>query len=82
MPQAAKPRRRRLAEAQRSPPPMANHLPLMAEAPLLATIPIHAEQRVGETVAIKGALRFHIVSTQQEMERGFDGPKLALALSM
>jgi len=74
--------RRRLAEAQRSPPPMANHLPLMAEAPLLATIPIHAEQRVGETVAIKGALRFHIVSTQQEMERGFDGPKLALALSM
>jgi hypothetical protein len=37
---------------------------------------------MGESVAIKGALRFHIVSTQQEMERGFDRPRLALALSM
>lgn len=74
--------RRRLAEAQAVPPVPANKLRLVAESPLLATIPVHAEQRVGESEAIRGALRFHMISTQQEMERAFDAPKLALALSM
>jgi hypothetical protein len=50
-------------------------------APLLATLPIHPDQRIGETPSIRGALRFHIVTTQQEMERGFDAPALAAALS-
>ncbi len=51
---------------------------LLAEQPLLATIPVHADQRVGETPAIRGALRFHMVSTQQEMERAFlPGPLAA-----
>lgn len=63
---------RLLATAQESPPNSADRLRLTAEAPLLATLPIHPDQRIGETPSIRGALRFHIVSTQQEMERGFD----------
>lgn len=58
----------------------AHRLPLLAEAILFATLPIHAEQRAGESIAIKGALRFQIVTTQQELERRFDAPTLALAL--
>jgi hypothetical protein len=70
-----------LATLQDSPPHSADRLPLLAEAPLFATLPIHPEQRIGETPAIKGALRFHIVTTQQEMERAFDAPALAAALA-
>lgn len=70
-----------LATLQDSPPHSADRLPLLAEAPLFATLPIHPEQRIGETPAIKGALRFHIVTTQQEMERAFDAPALAVALT-
>ncbi len=72
--------RRRLAEYQDQAPYPANHLPLMADGPLFATLPVHAEQRTGETPAIRGALRFHMVSTQQEMERAFDRPSLAVNL--
>jgi hypothetical protein len=70
-----------LATLQHSPPHSADRLPLLAEAPLFATLPIHPDQRIGETPAIKGALRFHIVTTQQEMERAFDAPALAAALT-
>jgi hypothetical protein len=72
---------RHLVQLQDSPPRAAHKLPLLAEAPLLATIPIHPEQRIGETPAIKGALRFHMVSAQQEMERRFDPAALAAALT-
>ncbi|MGX9963634.1 hypothetical protein ACVFYP_09920 [Roseomonas sp. F4] len=71
---------RHLAARQDSPPASADRLPLLAEAPLLATLPIHPDQRVGETPSIRGALRFHIVSTQQEMERGFDPAMLTQRL--
>lgn len=68
---------RHLAELQRSPPVSAHRLPLLAEPVLFATLPIHADQRVGEGPSIRGALRFHIVTTQQELERRFDAPVLA-----
>jgi hypothetical protein len=61
-------------------PQPANLLPLLAEAPLFATLPIHPDQRKGERPAIRGALRFHLVSTQQEMERRFDRAGLTAAL--
>lgn len=61
-----------LARLQLAPPHPANTLPLEAEAPLLATLPIHPDQRRGEEPSILGALRFHVVTTQQEMERRFD----------
>jgi hypothetical protein len=72
---------RHLAQLQEAPPRPAHKLPLLAEAPLLATIPVHPDQRIGETPSIKGALRFHIVSSQQEMERRFDPAALAAALT-
>jgi hypothetical protein len=72
---------RHLAQLQAAPPLAANRLPLLADAPLLATLPIHPDQRIGETPSIRGALRFHIVSTQQEMERGFDAQALARTLA-
>lgn len=68
---------RHLAELQRSPPASAYRLPLLAEPVLFATLPIHADQRVGESPSIRGALRFHIVTTQQELERRFDAALLA-----
>lgn len=71
---------RHLAALQAAPPLPADRLPLQAEAPLLATLPVHPDQRIGETPAIKGALRFHLVSSQQEMERAFDAPALARGL--
>lgn len=71
---------RHLEALQRDPPVPAQKMPLLADAPLLATIPIHPDQRVGETPAIRGALRFHVVSTQQEMERRFDPDQLAQRL--
>lgn len=71
---------RHLATLQDSPPQPADRLPLLAEAPLLATLPIHPDQRRGETPSICGALRFHVVSAQQELERGFDAPELTVRL--
>jgi hypothetical protein len=71
---------RNLTLLQDLPPRTADRLPLSAEAPLLATLPIHPDQRRGETPAIRGALRFHIVSTQQEMERAFAPAALASRL--
>jgi hypothetical protein len=56
----------------------ARTLPLLAEAPLFATLPIHPDQRKGEAPSIRGALRFHMLSTQQEMERAFDPDALSL----
>jgi hypothetical protein len=69
-----------LAGLQLAPPRAANMLPLLAEAPLFATLPVHPDQRLGEGPSIRGALRFHIVSTQQEMERQFEPRALAAAL--
>jgi len=67
---------RHLALLQLEPPHTAPTLPLLAEMPLLATLPIHPDQRRGETPAIRGALRFLVVSAQQEMERGFAPDRL------
>jgi hypothetical protein len=67
-----------LARLQLAAPRDARTLPLLAEAPLFATLPIHPDQRKDEGPAIRGALRFHILSTQQEMERGFDPAGLSL----
>lgn len=69
-----------LAGLQLHPPHTASSLPLLAEAPLFATLPIHADQRQGEGPAIRGALRFHMVSTQQELERTFDAAALTARL--
>lgn len=69
-----------LAALQLAPPRPANLLPLLAEAPLFATLPIHPDQRRGEAPAIRGALRFHVVSAQQELERNFDRAFLARAM--
>ncbi|MCS6892935.1 MAG: hypothetical protein RMK64_12230 [Rhodovarius sp.] len=69
-----------LAALQLGPPLPANRLPLLAEAPLFATLPIHPDQRRDEGPAIRGALRFHIVSTQQEMERRFRPAAVAAEL--
>ncbi|MCA3350366.1 MAG: hypothetical protein INF97_07220 [Roseomonas sp.] len=69
-----------LAGLQLAAPHNARTLPLLAEAPLFATLPIHADQRKDEGPAIRGALRFHMVSTQQEMERGFDPAGLSARL--
>lgn len=70
-----------LAGLQLAAPHDARTLPLLAEAPLFATLPIHADQRKGEGPSIRGALRFHMVSTQQEMERGFDPSRLSARLA-
>jgi hypothetical protein len=70
-----------LAAAQALPPIPPDRRALLADAPLFATLPIHPDQRVGETPAIRGALRFHMVSTQQEMERAFDREGLAAAIA-
>lgn len=64
-----------LAQLQAEAPLPAHRLPLLAEPVLFATLPIHSDQRQGESLAIKGALRFQIVSTQQELERRFDASK-------
>lgn len=69
-----------LAGLQLAAPHNARTLPLLAEAPLFATLPIHPDQRKGEGPAIRGALRFHMVSAQQEMERGFDAAGLSARL--
>lgn len=69
-----------LAELLSAPPIPADRMRLTAEAPLFATLPVHPEQRRGESEAIRGALRFQIVTSQQELERGFDAPRLAARL--
>lgn len=69
-----------LAARRLAPEVPLHKVPLLAEAPLLATLPVHPDQRIGETPYIRGALRFHIVSTQQEMERQFDPAGLAAAV--
>lgn len=66
-----------LLTLQRDPPRGADRLVMRSEAPLMATLPIHADQRVGETPAIRGALRFHLVAAQQSMEKAFDPVALA-----
>lgn len=66
-----------LATLQLDPANPADRLPLLAEAILFATLPVHPEQRRGESIAIKGALRFQMVTTQQELERRFDAAKTA-----
>jgi hypothetical protein len=71
---------RRLATLAQEDPVPAHRLPLEAEPVLFATLPIHADQRVGEAPAIRGALRFHIVTTQQELERRFHGAGLVTRL--
>ncbi len=71
---------RHLLGQQLGPPRPPHRMPLLAEAPLLATLPIHPDQRIGEAPSIKGALRFHLVAAQQELERGFDAPRLAARL--
>jgi hypothetical protein len=69
-----------LAALLGAPPVPADRMALTAEAPLFATLPVHPEQRRGESEAIRGALRFQIVTTQQELERGFDARRLAARL--
>lgn len=66
-----------LAALQMAAPAAAHRLALLAEAPLMALIPIAPEQRRGEGPSIRGALRFHIVATGQEMERLFQRDALA-----
>jgi hypothetical protein len=66
-----------LATRQLEAPRPADRLPLLAEAVLFSTLPVHPEQRQGESIAIKGALRFQMVTTQQELERRFDAAKTA-----
>jgi hypothetical protein len=65
-----------LARLQLEPPFPAHRLPLLAEPVLFATLPVHPEQRQGESLAIKGALRFQVVSTQQELELRFDAAEI------
>lgn len=69
-----------LAGLQLAAPRPANRLPLLATAPLFATLPVHAAQRTGEAPAIRGALRFHIVATQQALEARFAPAQLLDAL--
>ncbi len=69
-----------LRGAQLAPPAAPHLMPLRAEAPLFATLPVPAELRQGESVSIRGALRFLLVSAQQEMERSFAPSPLARRL--
>ncbi|NKC33009.1 hypothetical protein [Falsiroseomonas selenitidurans] len=69
-----------LTRQQAAPPVPADRRAMRVEAPLLATLPIHPDQRRGETPAIRGALRFHLVAAQQRMEKLFDPAPLAARL--
>lgn len=71
----------RLARLQLAPPHPSTDLPLEAAAVLLETLPIHPSLRKGENASILGALRMHLVSAEQELERGFDPAGLAEALA-
>lgn len=70
----------RLARLQLAPPHASTELPLESAPVLLETLPIHPDLRKGETVSILGALRMHLVSAEQDLERGFDPAALAEAL--
>ncbi|MCW8086805.1 hypothetical protein [Sabulicella glaciei] len=70
-----------LSAAQAVSPLPPHRRPLLAEPVLFATLPVHPDQRRGEEEAIRGALRFHVVTTVQEMERRFDLPSLAAAVA-
>lgn len=72
--------RNHLAGLQILPPARSHEMPLLAEAPLFATLPIHPDQRRGEAPSIRGALRFHLVSARQEIERRFNAPALLARL--
>ncbi|NKE43202.1 hypothetical protein HB662_00325 [Roseomonas frigidaquae] len=69
-----------LLAQQVAPPAGADRLPMRCEPPLMATLPIHPDQRRGETPAIRGALRFHLVAAQQMIEKSFDPAPLAARL--
>jgi hypothetical protein len=71
----------RLARLQLGPPHPSTDLPMEAAAVLLETLPIHPSLRKGETVSILGALRMHLISAEQDLERGFDAAPLAAALA-
>jgi hypothetical protein len=71
----------RLWRLQLGPPHAPTELPLAAAPVLLETLPIHPNLRKGETVSILGALRMHLVSAHQDMERQFDARPLAAALA-
>jgi hypothetical protein len=71
----------KLARLQLGPTHEPTTLPLDSAAMLLATLPIHPDLRKGETVSILGALRMHLVSAHQDMERGFAPAALATALA-
>jgi hypothetical protein len=67
--------------AQQAAPPLgADRRPINAQATLLATLPVHPEQRRGETIAITGALRFQLVAVQQRMEKRFKPAAIARVL--
>ncbi|MCS6921823.1 MAG: hypothetical protein NZM07_07925, partial [Elioraea sp.] len=69
-----------LARLQMAREHSATTLPLQAAPILLETLPIHPDLRRGESGSILGALRMHIVSADQELERRFDLAALASAL--
>lgn len=69
-----------LARLQMAREHSATTLPLQAAPILLETLPIHPDLRRGESGSILGALRMHIVSADQELERRFDLAALAAAL--
>lgn len=70
----------RLVRAQLGPARPPNEIELASGPVLLATLPIHPDLRKGETAAILGALRMHLVSAHQDLERRFDPVGLAAAL--
>lgn len=71
----------RLRQAQLAPPRPINEMRLAAAPVLLDSLPIHPDRRRGEDPAILGALRFHLVSAQDEFVRRFDPAALARALA-
>lgn len=71
----------RLARLQLGPIHPATKLPLAAAPVLLETLPIHPDLRKGENVSILGALRMHLVSAEQDLERQFEPAGLAAALT-
>jgi hypothetical protein len=71
----------RLARLQLGPPHPSTELPMEAASVLLETLPIHPDLRKGETGSILGALRMHLVSAEQDLERGFEPAGLAAALT-
>lgn len=72
--------RLRLAALATEPAPRMATMKLAAAAPLLATLPVHPDQRVGEEPAIVGGLRMNFLAMVQDLERAFDPVPLAAAL--